>query len=497
MSLLKQCKQYLLLAFLFIAVLSNAQTTNNRVIRGVVMDADNATPLEGVAVLAKYSQLVSESQTDGVFAIPVKEKDSILIFQFNEYETREIRLNGSDQLQVSLQKSKPGFVNPDITVLAGIWRGVFTIKAGVDVPFHFIISPNGGEGAVSLVNGEEKFPAGNLRIIGDSIFIPLPLFENELALQLQNDHTITGVLRRQDLRGNPVPVKAEKGLSYRFEENGSSALKDISGNYDVVFANPNGKEEKAVGIFRQKGNKVSATFLRITGDARYLEGNIEDNRIQLSAFIGSSPSLYTAVVNSDGTLKGENVNARGAVPFTAVPNPNAALPDAYTLTNLKEGVNTFQFRFQDADGNWVSSTDEKFHNKPLVIAIGGTWCPNCMDEAGFLGPWYQQNKQRGVEVIALQYERQTDAPFIKKAFDRFRKQFGIQYTMLIGGLADKQAVVQSLPALQNFLSFPTTIFIDRTGKVQKIHTGFSGPATGIHYTEFLQEFNEEVNKLLQ
>lgn len=67
----------------------------------------------------------------------------------------------------------------------------------------------------------------------------------------------------------------------------------------------------------------------------------------------------------------------------------------------------------------------------------------------------------------------------------------------MGGIADKQAVTASLPALQNFISFPTTIFIDRTGRLSKIYTGFSGPATGEHYEHFIKAFNEEVDKLLK
>jgi hypothetical protein len=94
-----------------------------------------------------------------------------------------------------------------------------------------------------------------------------------------------------------------------------------------------------------------------------------------------------------------------------------------------------------------------------------------MDEATFLAPWYKANRNRGIEVIGLQYERQTDSAFVRKAFDRFRKYYGIEYTLALGGIADKQVVVESLPQLDTFLSFPTTLFIDRTGKVKKIHTG--------------------------
>lgn len=481
---------------LLLVVFSSHTYAGDHIIRGVVTEAVSLTPLEGVEIFAKVSNLISGSQTDGIYTIPVTDKDSVLVFCFPGYNTKEVNLKGSDEINIQLTKATEKKVPDPANDLAGTWRGLFTIRPGVEVPFNFIIRQENNNWTAVLLNADEKFPAGNLRLAGDSIFIAIPLFENELAFTLNNG-LLSGALRRQDLRGNPLPVTAKKGLTYRFEENGSAPLKDISGNYRVSFLSPNGKEEKAVGIFRQKGNKVYATFLRVTGDTRYLEGNIEDDKIKLSAFIGSSPAYYTATVNADGSLKGESVNARGGLPFTAVPDANAALPDAYTLTSLKEGTNTFTFSFPDADGKTVSSSDAKFAGKPLIIAIGGTWCPNCMDEAGFLGPWYKQNKQRGIEVVALQYERQTDLPYVKKAFDRFRKHFDLDYTLLLGGTADKQVVVASLPSLQNFLSFPTTIFIDRNGKVQKIHTGFTGPATGEHYTAFIKEFNEEADKLLK
>ena len=102
-----------------------------------------------------------------------------------------------------------------------------------------------------------------------------------------------------------------------------------------------------------------------------------------------------------------------------------------------------------------------------------------------------------MEVIAIHYERQTDTAFLRKAFQRFHKKFDIEYDEVIAGVADKQAVAESLPALNTFLSFPTTVFIDRKGKVSKIHTGYTGPATGSYYTEFVKEFNAEIDRLLK
>jgi hypothetical protein len=52
------------------------------------------------------------------------------------------------------------------------------------------------------------------------------------------------------------------------------------------------------------------------------------------------------------------------------------------------------------------------------------------------------------------------------------------------------------PMLDHVYAFPTTIFIDRKGMVRKIHTGFSGPATEYHYTQFVEEVKATLDQLL-
>ena len=76
-------------------------------------------------------------------------------------------------------------------------------------------------------------------------------------------------------------------------------------------------------------------------------------------------------------------------------------------------------------------------------------------------------------------------------------RFEVPYDMLITGyINDKKEVIKSLPMLNNFIAFPTLIIIDKKGIVNKIHTGFSGPGTGNHYTEFVQEFEKTIDDLL-
>jgi hypothetical protein len=50
--------------------------------------------------------------------------------------------------------------------------------------------------------------------------------------------------------------------------------------------------------------------------------------------------------------------------------------------------------------------------------------------------------------------------------------------------------------LKGSISFPTMIVIDRLKKVRDIHTGFSGPGTGVHYDKFVEEFNILMEEIL-
>ncbi len=376
--------------------------------------------------------------------------------------------------------------------LSGRYRGVFLIRDSTEVPFNFEIR---NDQKVFFINSTEFFETGKATLVGDSVLIPIDQFDNILVFKKQNNN-LKGVLRKQDGSGVPVAVTADRNILYRFQNSGAAVSSDISGTYDIVFHSTNGVDEKAVGLFKQQGSKLTGTFLRITGDSRYLEGITDGKNFKLSSFIGSSPGYYTGSIDKDGKITGEIIGARGSQKFTGVLNENAELPDPYSLTYLKKGYSKLDFIFPDLNGKKVSLSDPKFKNKVVIITITGSWCPNCIDEAAFLSPWYDKNKTRGVEAIAIHYERNTDPAYVSKVVGRFKKRFNIHYDQLIGGVADKQFVSESIPALNSFLAFPTIIFVNKKGEVAKIHTGYSGPATGEHYELFKKEFNAEIDVLL-
>ncbi|GAB3507949.1 thioredoxin domain-containing protein [Emticicia fontis] len=93
-------------------------------------------------------------------------------------------------------------------------------------------------------------------------------------------------------------------------------------------------------------------------------------------------------------------------------------------------------------------------------------------------------------------EWKNDPLFAKSRLKVLKRRFGIEYDILFAGLADKDFASNVLPALSSVLSFPTTILIDKEGNVSKIHTGYTGPATGKYYEEFVKEFNRDIDEVL-
>jgi thiol-disulfide isomerase/thioredoxin len=166
------------------------------------------------------------------------------------------------------------------------------------------------------------------------------------------------------------------------------------------------------------------------------------------------------------------------------------------MTHMKDPAQRFSVTFPDQAGKPVSTDGPRFRGKVLIVTLAGSWCPNCHDEAAFLEPLYREYRARGVEVVSLMFEYFGDFPQAAAATVRFRQHYGIDYTTLIAGISNKEDAATKLPMLDRVVAYPTTIFIDRSGHVRRIHTGFSGPGTGVHYDALARDFRAEINQLL-
>ncbi len=78
-----------------------------------------------------------------------------------------------------------------------------------------------------------------------------------------------------------------------------------------------------------------------------------------------------------------------------------------------------------------------------------------------------------------------------------RRAAGVLKLAMSAGCCIRILAYADWPALNKVLAFPTTLILDRQGKVAQNHTGYTGPATGNYYDEYMAEFNLTIDKLLR
>ncbi|MEY8847666.1 peroxiredoxin family protein [Psychroserpens sp. XS_ASV72] len=384
---------------------------------------------------------------------------------------------------------------PAIELNRGTWRAELQISDSLGLPFNFeVVSAE----SLKIFNSDEVIWVDDISYDADSIVIKMPVFEGYIKALLAKDN-LKGHFINESLNRS-VPFSAFFGNEERFVSKTKKANTDVSGNWEVVFS-PDSEDDNyiAKGVFNQVGDEVTGTFRTTTGDYRYLEGVLDGNTMKLSTFDGAHAFLFTAEV-SDSTMSGMFYSgSHWKEPFVGKRNEDFELADANTLTYLKDGYDALEFRFPNAEGELVSLSDERFKNKVVVVQIMGTWCPNCLDETKYYSDYYNANSDSNLEFIALAFEYSKTEEEAFKRIQRLKNDVGVNYPILLAqyGTSSKQKAQEKLPMLNHVLSYPTSIFIDKTGKVRKIHTGFNGPATGKKYEEFKTEFSNFVSELLE
>lgn len=397
------------------------------------------------------------------------------------------------------------FAQNSNTIRTGIWRGVLTLHEKqsefglIELPFNFEVQNELDIYSVVFLNAEERIVANEIAISGDSVFIRMPLYDSEFRCKILGD-SLKGVwINHARKDKNTIPFRAFQG-SYHLFYKSSDYLKgiNISGNWQTIF-NPFNAENKyeAVGKFTQNNIHLTGTFLTETGDFRFLEGEqCGLYTIKFSCFDGAHACLITGKVKGDSIVNGHIYSgSMGHETWLARRNDKFQLRNPDSLTFLKPGFSKVDFSFKNLEGKTVSSNDEKFKNKVLIIQILGSWCPNCMDETKFLASFYNSYKSKGLEIIGLAFEKKDDFKKSVSNILRVKNRFDVKYEFLITEKGAGQAS-EALPMLNKVMAFPTTIYIDKKGNVRKIYTGFYGPATGDNYKKYVEETTGFVEKLL-
>lgn len=381
----------------------------------------------------------------------------------------------------------------------GIWQAKMIRKDSNAIVFNFQWQKINKKPVVYIINGAERIKVDKIAFTKeDSLFIQMPVFESQFRVKLLTKTKLEGIWIKSGARQNQVmPFTATANTSARFSTN-SKPKANISGKWAMKFSTEN---NPAIGIFQQKGAVVNGSIVTPTGDYRYLSGVVNGDTLQLSTFDGSHAFSFSAIINSPTTISNGVFysGAFGKETYTAVKNDTATLPNT-TAMYLKDVADSkLRFAFKNLDGKTVSIEDEAFKNKVVIVQLLGSWCPNCMDETAFLSDFYNKNKQRGIEVMGLAYELTDNFERSKNSVLKFKERFGVQYPLLITGVtvSDEKRTEKTLPQLTPIKVFPSTIIVDKKGRVHSIDTGFYGPGTGIFYENFKNGFYAVIDELVK
>jgi thiol-disulfide isomerase/thioredoxin len=394
--------------------------------------------------------------------------------------------------------------------LAGVWRAVLSSPGG-ELPFTLDVT--GEEGALRAVigNGDEEAPLSSVERQGSRVVLRFDWYDSEITAELDDSGgRMAGRWRKTVPDGeSTLAFAAARGEERRFlppprdEVPPEPAMASVAGHWAVEFRDEDGVSP-ARGELTQEGDRVTGTFLTPTGDYRFLEGSFEGGLLRLSTFDGAHAFLFHARA-ADGETRGAgrlegDFWSRDTYHATWTARRLAAgeevLPDGWSAVGLTNDEGRFRFRFPDLEGRPVSLAEERFAGKVVLVNIFGSWCPNCNDEAPLLAAWHRRYGGRGLEIVGLAYEFSGDPERDREMVRRFAERHGIDYPLLLAGTSDKAAAAATLPDLTAVLSYPTSVFVGRDGKVRRIYSGFSGPGTGEHHQRLVAELEGLIEELL-
>ncbi|PTQ10777.1 hypothetical protein CLG96_10250 [Sphingomonas oleivorans] len=381
-------------------------------------------------------------------------------------------------------------------VKPGQYRLTLDFPVG-QLPVGLDLVEEGGVITAYLVNGGNRTRAESTTVEGNRLTLAFPSYDSTLVAEAQPDGSLSGTatLRRKD---GPVPVKfaAVPGQAWRFYETPAAATGAIGGTW--LLETQGDEPEKGLLLVKETNGVLEGTIQFPTGDVRYLAGQVSGDEFALSTFDGNQGSVWRGKRFADGTLRGENFGATAKTPTKWIAHPQSAAPadQVVAIGEEKPPVERIDFTFPDANGKPVSLSDPQYKGKVVVVAIGGTWCPNCHDEALFLAPYAKRRKAEGLEVIGLQLEYTDDPARSAAQSRRFAQRYNIEYPLLIAGKSGAEGSKKALPQLDGVRVYPTTLFIDRKGRLRTIHTGYAGPATGELNKKATAEFDALVSELL-
>jgi peroxiredoxin len=135
----------------------------------------------------------------------------------------------------------------------------------------------------------------------------------------------------------------------------------------------------------------------------------------------------------------------------------------------REGFSAPDFTLELLNGGQITLSD--LRGKAVVINLWASWCPPCKAEMPAIQNVYEKNKERGLEVLAVNTTYQDSEQAAASFIEEFNLTFPIPLDRT--GTVSRQYQLRALPS---------TYFVDRMGVIRKVIIGGPMSETTIQTT---------------
>ncbi len=380
----------------------------------------------------------------------------------------------------------------------GAWSGNLEIQPGLFLPFSFEKNTHTEKGFF-IHNDIESIKMDIQLENKDSLILVFPNFNSKLFLSIKNNKTLFGYWLNYN-KGSDYKVPCKMVYNAQKKKAAKSTIYTnniIPEKWEVYFNDGNGSNYPALGLLHNnQSGKLAGTFATETGDYRFLNGLLFKDSLTLSCFDGAHAYLFLGKFTDSNSIDGKFYSGKHwSTTWTGKVNDSFKLQDPDEITFLIDSSD-FNFTSCDLDSNIFQYPSTSLNNKVTIIQLMGTWCPNCMDESIYLQELYYKYHKEGLNIIGVAYEMGDSFKNYKDNIVRFKNKNNIEYQITIGGKASKDLATQQFSQLNKISAFPTSIILDKKGKVRGIHTGFYGPSTGIYYENNTNKIEKLILDLL-
>lgn len=319
----------------------------------------------------------------------------------------------------------------------------------------------------------------------DTLRGTFPVFASDLWLVASADG-FKGEYYRTDANNYRLPLELVPGRM-TYEQSPS----EFSSQY-AITRYIDDQEKPALLQLSKKDGVLVGTIATSTGDSRFMTGYEVEGGFELMGFDGRF--IYKVIAKvTDGTIEGHVwAGMTGYYTFSGTSDQSAVLENPEEMSKLRDDYTHIEWHLPDLDGDTVHF-DSRTITKPTILAIQGSWCPNCMDEGRVLDQYYREF-EGAIDVYGLSYEYSGTLEKATAAVQKMERDLGTSFPMVIATYGPKQDRNAVLP-LEQIRSYPTSIMLDHEGNVVKIHTGFYGPSTK-EYEAYVKETRAELEALV-